>query len=174
MGVVDFLSSISGIVSSVAVVASFIVAYCVYRDSGKPYVVVFLEHDRDHECLSLVVSNLGKSAAKDIVFSDFNYSFVGNEFRNYIDTKSFLKKGIPVLVPGASRSTVILAGSMSSFADTSDQVKIAYKKKSIFRFWLKRTDYFTLDYYSFAGSVYLKSDLHRVAVALEKIAEGPA
>lgn len=49
MGVVDFLSSISGIVSSVAVVASFIVAYCVYRDSTKPYVVVFIEHDRDHE-----------------------------------------------------------------------------------------------------------------------------
>lgn len=138
MGVVDFLSSISGIVSSVAVVASFIVAYCVYRDPGKPYVVVFLEHDRDHECLSLVVSNLGKSAAKDIVFSDFNYSFVGNEFRNYIDTKSFLKKGIPMLVPGASRSTVILAGSMSSFADMSDQVKITYKQKSIFGFGSKR------------------------------------
>lgn len=73
---VDCLSSISGIVSSVAVVASFIVAYCVYRDSGKPYVVVFLEHDRDHRCLSLVVSNLGNSAAKDVTFSDFNYSFV--------------------------------------------------------------------------------------------------
>lgn len=171
---VDYLSSISGIVSSVAVVASFIVAYCVYRDSGKPYVVVFLEHDRDHGCLSLVVSNLGNSAAKDVTFSDFNYSFVGNEFRNYIETKSFLKKGIPMLVPGASRSTVILAGSMSSFADMNGQVKIAYKQKSIFRFWLKKTDCFTLDYYSFSGSVYLKSDLHRVAVALEKIAEKPA
>lgn len=79
-----------------------------------------------------------------------------------------------MLVLGSSRSTVILAGSMSSFADMNSQVKIAYKQKSIFRFWLKKIDCFTLDYYSFSGSVYLKSDLHRVAVALEKIAEGPA
>lgn len=43
-----------------------------------------------------------------------------------------------MLVPGASRSTVILAGSMSSFADMSDQVKITYKQKSIFGFGSKR------------------------------------
>ena len=62
-----------------------------------------------------------------------------------------------MLVLGSSRSTVILAGSMSSFADMNSQVKIAYKQKSIFRFWLKKTDCFTLDYYSFSGSVYLKA-----------------
>lgn len=84
------------------------------------------------------MSNLGKGVAKDVTFPGFNYSFVGNEFRNYIKTKNFLKKGIPMLVPGGSRGMVILAGSMSSFVGMNGRAKIAYKQKSFFGFGLKR------------------------------------
>lgn len=48
-------------------------------------------------------------------------------------------------------------------------MSLSYKKRSFRRFKIEKVG-FPPDYYSFSGSVYAKSDLHRLAVAVEVIA----
>lgn len=100
----------------------------------------------------------------------FDFDFVQEKYRNYVRERSFLTKGIPVLVPGDYRNTVILDGpEIRNFESVVSGVSLSYKRKGFFR---PKTEMrsFPLDYYSFCGSIYTKSDLHRLTIATEVIA----
>mgnify|MGYP004493612691 CR=1 FL=1 len=56
------------------------------------------------------VKNLGKGLAKDVKVDSFDFDLVQDKYRDYVRERSFLTKGIPVLVPEANRNTVILDG----------------------------------------------------------------
>lgn len=75
-----------------------------------------------------------------------------------------------MLVPGAYRNTVILDGpDIKNFDSIVSQVSLSYKRKGFFGLKNEKRG-FPLDYYSFCGSIYKKSDLHALRVATEVIA----
>ena len=75
-----------------------------------------------------------------------------------------------MLVPGASRSTVILCGpEIKDYDSVVSEVSISYKRKGFCGLVTEKNN-FPLDYYSFSGSIYTKSDLHKIRVATEVIA----
>ena len=86
--------------------------------------------------------------------------------------RSFVYQGIPVLVPGASRETVICAApDIKAFSEVRSTVTVTYECKG-FPFGMKKVkDKFVIDYGSFSGSVHTDSDEHRIMVATEKIAK---
>lgn len=167
----DIIGAIGGWLSAIAAFVAVYVALYVNHDAKSPQVVAFLEHDQDHGCMIFAVANYGNGIARNIAISGFDYSLVMETLRSKAEA-SFISDGIPLLVPGASRRTIILAGSeMKSFSDRNAIVEISYESKG-FPFGMKRTtEKFVLDYKSFSESVYTDSDEHRIAVAVEKIAE---
>lgn len=84
--------------------------------------------------------------------------------------KSFVAKGIPILVPGAKRTTVVAAGKiMTELGDKSSDIHVAYEELGFFGKKKQVEEVFTLDYTSFAGSLYAQSDTYLIRRALEKI-----
>ena len=75
-----------------------------------------------------------------------------------------------MLAPEAYRNTVILDGpDIKNFDSVVSQVSISYKRKCLLGLKSEKR-IFPLDYYSFCGSIYKKSDLHKLRVAIEVIA----
>ncbi len=169
MCVWDLIGEIASIASCLAGIVAVWVAIYVHYDSKRPAIVAYLEHDRDHGCIYLVVSNQGNGIAYDVKITDFDYSLVESEHQE-MARKSFLSRGIPVLVPNASRNTIIQAGAgMRECADKSGVIKLSYKEKGMLRKRHECTDEFVLDYYSFSGSIYVQSDLHEMKNAIKHI-----
>ncbi len=71
-----------------------IVALYVDCDAKLPDVVAYLEHDRDHSCLNLVVKNVGKGVACNITINSFDYSIVDANMTSLLK-QSFIKRGFP-------------------------------------------------------------------------------
>lgn len=168
----DVIEAIGGWLSGVAAFVAVYVALYVNHDAKSPQVVAYLEHDQDHGCMSFVVANYGGGIARNIVIKGFDFSLVMETLRSKAEA-SFIENGIPLLVPGASRRTIILAGpEMKSFSERNALVEVSYKSKG-FPFGVKKTtEKFVLDYKSFSEAVYTDSDLHRIMTAVEKIAKG--
>lgn len=60
---------------------------------------------------------------------------------------------------------------LSEFSDSSNEITLRYRVRS---FWGRQKtveDRCALDYYSFAGSTYTKSDMHEIAHRLENISK---
>lgn len=70
-----------------------------------------LEFDIDESIVYLIVQNLGNGVAYDIHFSAYDESFFMDQFRPHV-LESFVAKGIPLLVPGSKRSTIVAGGRM--------------------------------------------------------------
>jgi hypothetical protein len=165
------ISIASQIASTAAAIAAVFVALYVHHDSKTAQVVAYLEHDRDHGAMLLMVKNFGSGIARDIEIDGFDCPTSDNKLGGYI-AKSFIFRGIPMLVSGASRSTVIMSGKdLSEFSDSRNEITLKYCVRS---FWGRQKtveDRCVLDYYSFAGSTYTKSDIHEIAHRLESIAK---
>ena len=165
------ISIVIQIASTAAAIVAVFVALYVHHDSKTAQVASYLEHDRDHGAMLLIVKNFGSGIARDIEIDGFDCPTSDNKLSEYI-AKSFIVRGIPMLVPGASRSTVILCGrDLSEFSDSSNEITLRYHVRS---FWGRRKtveDKCVLDYYSFAGSTYTKSDMHEIAHRLGGIAK---
>lgn len=157
------------VVSCIAAVAAVIVALRSIYESKLPDVVVYLEHDRDNSCMNLVVKNFGKGIARNISMNGFDYSMADPGMVQQLK-HTFIERGIPVLVPGASRSTVIQGGtSMKSHSEDACNVTVAYTE-SAFPFGTKTfSETFVLDYYSFSSSLYTKSELYEIKEELGSI-----
>ena len=159
------------IASTAATIAAVFVALYVHHDSKTAQVAAYLEHDRDHGAMLLMVKNFGSGIARDIEIDGFDCPTSDKRLSEYI-AKSFIVRGVPMLVPGASRSTVILCGrDLSEFSDSSNEIVLKYHVRS---FWGRQKtveDRCVLDYYSFAGSTYTKSDMHEIAHRLEDISK---
>lgn len=118
--------------------------------------------------MHLVVKNCGNGVARNVRLSGFDYSMADKDMTKLLEN-SFVERGIPVLVPGAERSTTIQAGSsMRGHEDDSCIVTVSYDEKSFLRLSKRMREEFTLDFYSFSGSMYVVSDIHEIKKELVK------
>ena len=126
--------------------------------------------------MNLVLENFGKGIARDIKIDDFDAEMVQESFRDLV-MKSFPSKGVSMLAPSSKRITALAVGEeMKNLADKSCTATISYAIPSWpFSNRIRRVkNSFSLDYYSFNGSLYSQSDKHQVKVAVEKIAKSAA
>lgn len=166
----DCVSFAVNVLTMAGTVAAVFVALYLYWAAQRPDIIAFLSHDRDNGCVLFVVENVGKGVAEDVKIGSFDFDLVQEKYRDFVRERSFLTKGIPVLVPGDLRSTVILDGpEIKDFDSVVSQVSLSYKRKGFCGPKLENRS-FPLDYYSFCGSLYTKSDLHKLRVATEVIA----
>lgn len=158
------------VLAAFGAIAAVFVSIYLYWAAQRPDVIAYLSHDRDNGCVLFEVKNLGKGVAEDVNIDSFDFGLVQEKYRNYVRERSFLTKGIPVLVPEAYRNTVLLDGpEIKNFDSVVSQVSLSYKRKGFFG---QKTEKrcFPLDYYSFCGSIYKKSDLYKLRIAAEVIA----
>lgn len=150
-----------------AILAVVVTLYVCYRNE-RPEVVAYLEYDIDHSSVNFVVANVGKGVARDIELTGFDFDLVQSGVMRKAVQHGFISNGIPLLVPGASRQTVVGAGqSLKELQNARCVVTVSYQWNRRIGKGKKAED-FVLDYYSFSGSLYTKSDLHEVKQSLEK------
>ena len=158
------------VLAAFGAIAAVFVSLYLYWAAQRPDIIAYLSHDRDNGCVLFEVKNLGKGVAMDVKIDSFDFDLVQDKYRDFVRERSFITKGIPVLVPEAYRNTVILDGpEIKNFDSIVSQVSLSYKRKGFFGLKTEKRS-FPLDYYSFCGSIYKKSDLHALRVATEVIA----
>ena len=163
----EILNLVVELIGIAATIATVIVALYVCYRSERPEVVAYLDYDIDHSSVNFVVANVGKGVARDIVLAGFDFDLVEPAMREIVH-HGFISNGIPLLVPGASRQTVVGAGkSLKELQDARCVVTVSYQWNRRIGKGKKAED-FVLDYYSFSGSLYTKSDLHEIKQSLEK------
>lgn len=167
-----FIQTIVEAISAIAGIFAVCMAIWTVQESRRPQVAVFLEHDRDVASVRLVVKNFGNGIARNIRFSNFDFSAVQAELKTEIE-KGFLTNGIPVLVPEASRDTVLFAGqsALKEHDDFMTTVTVTYEEKGLLGRKKTVSDYFELDAISFYGSIYSKSDAYLTRIAIQSIAD---
>lgn len=161
---------IVNVIAAGGALAAVFVSLYLYWAAQRPDIVAYLSHDRDNGCVLFEVKNFGRGFAEDVEIESFDFDLVQDKYRDYVRERSFLTKGIPVLVPEAYRNTVILDGpDIKNFDSIVSRVSISYKRKGLLGLKTEKR-VFPLDYYSFCGSIYKKSDLRKLRVAIEVIA----
>ena len=151
----------------VSLVALFITVRAYYQ-SGLPQIVVHIEADPDKNVFLFIVENTGKGVAFELSFSEIDSSIYDEKTVNYIKD-TFIERGIPILVPGGIRSTVISGPSGKLLESKASPVVVSYYVKGFIRSRKKMQETFILDYSSLIGSLIVKSDNHQVKIAIEKI-----
>ena len=135
-------------------------------------IVAFLEHVRDKSCVLFVIENFGTGVASNIEIGGFDYALVGEREKENVE-RSFVETGIPMLVPGVRRDTLLLGGvnEMRKRLDVSCSATLRYSERGLLGRPKRREEEFLLDMGSFAGSLYMMSDFHKMVVATESMAE---
>lgn len=148
------------------------IAVWTVHDSRRPQPVAFLEHVRDKSCVLFVIENFGTGVASSIEISGFDYALVGECEKENVE-RSFVETGVPMLVPGARRDTLLLGGAddMRKRLGASCAVTLSYSERELLGRPKRREEEFLLDMGSFAGSLYTMSDFHKMVVATESMAE---
>lgn len=148
------------------------IAVWTVHESRRPQPVAFLEHVRDKSCVLFVIENFGTGVASNIEIGGFDYALVGEREKENVE-RSFVETGIPMLVPGARRDTLLLDGAneMRKRLDVSCSVTLRYSERGLLGRPKRREEEFLLDMGSFAGSLYMMSDFHKMVVATESMAE---
>ncbi len=142
----DLANTIAAWGSCAAAIVAVIVALYVSYKAELPEVVAYLKYDRDHVYMYLVVKNCGNGVARNVKLSGFDYDMADAKMAKLL-RKSFVERGIPVLIPGAERSSTIQAGnSMCEHKDDSCVVTVSYDdEKSFLRRSKTVSEDFTLD-----------------------------
>ena len=153
-------------VSAIAAIAAVVVSIVVFADSKKPDIIAYLKFDFDHRALFFIVENVGKGVAKEITITGFDTAVVKKELREKFDS-SFVIRGIPMLVPGDKRGAIINCGSIEEPDYIDEKISVSYKYKW-YIFNKKKTAQFSLDYYSFFGSLYVRSELREIRSWVER------
>ena len=165
----DQASNWATVVATIISVVSLWVAIWVNYDAKRPQVIATFEFDSDKNIVYLVVQNLGGSAAYDVRFFKYDEEIFMDQFRPHV-LKSFVTKGIPILVPGSKRSTIVAGGRiMDAMQDMSSDVTVTYRERGLIRKRVEVSEEFTLEYSSFSGALYTDSETKRVRKALEKM-----
>lgn len=164
-------SVVCNMLSSIGTVAAVFVAIYIYLVDKRPDVVCYLDVDSDQGFLSFNVTNYGNSGARNIQIGGFDYSFCQSELKNKV-MQTFVSRSIPCLVPNTSRKTIICITNwaVDNLADKRCVAAVSHERNGLFGGLGKEKESFILDYYSFANSLYAKSERHLSRVALEKIA----
>lgn len=157
------------VVATIISVVSLWVAIWVSHDAKRPQVIATFEFDSDKSIVYLVVQNLGGGAAYDVRFSGYDEEIFMDQFRPHV-LKSFVTKGIPILVPGSKRSTIVAGGRiMDAMQDMSSEVTVTHRERGLIRKRVEVSEEFTLEYSTFSGALYTDSETKRVRKALEKM-----
>ena len=167
---INFLSAFGGLIGGIGSIAAVWAALYVSYKAGLPHIVSYLDVDEDHNCMYLVVENCGAGVAYDVHFLDFDDSVIQENLRDIART-SFIHHGIPILVPGKTRRTLVAAGRIQDkMEDCSARVTIVHTEKSMyFRREKKVKEHTILEYRSYMGSVYTPSDIHEIKVTMDKL-----
>lgn len=164
-------SLIINIIAAVGAILAVATALYVHWDSSSPDVQLFLESDTEKGCSSLVIMNFGAKPAYDVEIVGFDFALVQPELLAKAKS-SFIAKGIPMLAPGQRRNTIIVENRYAAehFSDACVRGEAIYKKKSFLGKRKIRSSY-VLDYYSFANSLYIDSDIYQIRKALKSISD---
>lgn len=167
--------SMSDVITSfmaLASVAAVLTTLYVFHKQQEPRIVVFLESDTDNGAVELVVRNDGKSAARNIRLPLFDWEMAQLNDLSTIKG-SFITRGIPMLAPGCERRTILCTTGYAGKKLQDKEViqHVDYERRSLLNGWTDCWDDFTLDYYSFAHSVYFESDVHQSRVAVQNISK---
>lgn len=128
-----------------------------------------LEFDSDENIVYLIVQNLGNGVAYDIHFSAYDESIFMDQFRPHV-LESFVAKGIPLLVPGSKRSTIVAGGRMmDEMLEKTSALTVSYSERGLIRKRVRVEEDFILEYSSFSGALYTDSETKRMRRALEKM-----
>lgn len=148
------------------------IAVWTVHESRRPQPIAFLEHVRDKSSVLFVIENFGTGVASNIEISGFDYALVGERERKKVKC-SFVETGIPMLVPGARRDTLLLSGAddMGKRLGVSCAVTLCYSERGLLGRTKHREEEFLLDMGSFAGSLYMMSDFHDMVVATKSMAK---
>lgn len=166
--ILNAIGNIGTIVAAIVSVFALVVALRANYRAELPQIMCYLDFDKDKSSVSLVVSNFGNGVARDITLANFDEEIVQDRFWKHLK-KSFITKGIPILVPNAARSTTIAANPMTNLFDKSSPVTISYSVKGFMRRNKRISEEFVLDYSSFSGALYTISDQHKTLQTLQKI-----
>lgn len=165
------IGTIVDVASAAAAITAVVVALYVSHRSERPDVIVYLEHSLDRTMVELVCANLGKGVARDISFKGIDVELVQKQHREQFE-KSFVRTGIPVLVPGGSRRTAIaVGGSLAAMKDVKAVATVSYYRKGMLCDRKREAEEFLLEYKSFSGNIGVKSDIHEMKLELQKIAK---
>ena len=170
----DFVSimqvgaEIATIVATVISMVSLWLAIKIYLEARKPHVVAGIECDTDAGVLFLVLQNLGECAAYDVAFPEFDEAIVDVEWRPHV-ANSFLKTGIPLLLPAAKRTIAITSlRRLNDNPEATTNFVISYRERGLGGRKKRVQESFVLDCASFTGGLYVKSDLFRLRNAVER------
>ena len=162
-------SNWSSVTATIISAVSLWVAIWVNHNTKRPQIIATFEFDSDKNIVYLVVQNLGGAAAYDVRFSGYDEDIFMDQFRPHV-LKSFVTKGIPILVPGSKRSTIVAGGRiMDAMQDMSSEVTVTYREHGLIRRRIEVSEEFILEYSSFSGALYTDSETKRVRKALEKM-----
>lgn len=167
----EVLTLVIAAVGAVAAVTAVFAALYVSYQAAVPKVVVHIEGDVDNSAYYLVISNFSNGVTRNVRLENFDYSVVAETYRDLV-SDSFLDHGIPMLVPSASRRTIIAAGGcMDDLKNQACNVTVAYEKGRWIRRKKRRTvrEEYLLDCSAFAGSLFSSSDMHLIRRELEKM-----
>lgn len=161
----DWATVAATIISAV----SLWIAILVNHDAKRPQIMAWFEFDSDENIVYLIVQNLGNGAAYDIHFSAYDESIFMDQFRPHV-LESFVAKGIPLLVPGSKRSTIVAGGRMmDEMLEKTSALTVSYSERGLIRKRVRVEEDFALEYSSFSGALYTDSETKRIRRALEKM-----
>lgn len=168
MDAVSCIAATAGVCSAIAATASAIIAKLVYRSSVDPYVVAYL-HIED-VTLYLVVENIGSSPALDVSFKMSGNLTRGDDFASYFG-KSFVYKGIPVLMPGYSLKTAVgVAMDYEDECEEAPSISVSFKRRAHGP-WKSETAAYPLDWTPFTAIVSTESSRESMEKELTRAAK---
>lgn len=167
----EVFGTIGTMASAFVSILALIVAIRVNHQAGLPQIIAYIDIDHDKNAVSFIVSNVGRGVAYNVSLSGFDNEIISERFRDDVH-KSFISKGIPILVPGASRKTIIAAGRiMDEMGERVSPITVTYFERGMLRKRKKVCEEFILDYVSLTGSIYTPSDEHEICNAIKKMSQ---
>lgn len=165
----DWASDWATVAAAIISAVSLWIAILVNHDAKRPQIMARLEFDSDENIVYLIVQNLGNGVAYDIHFSAYDESIFMDQFRPHV-LESFVAKGIPLLVPGSKRSTIVAGGRMmDEMLEKTSALTVSYSERGLIRKRVRVEEDFILEYSSFSGALYTDSETKRMRRALEKM-----
>lgn len=169
---VDVVQIVATVITATIGFFTVWVALYVSWSSKWPDVMVYFEANRDDGITELVVRNFGSGVSYDVEISGFDVDVIQEKYRDNVRL-TFVKNGVPMLVPGAERRTIVFENDWAkdSLRATKMTVGVSFKRKTLFRRLKRMSMRCVLDYDSYAYAVYKHTVGKEVADSLKSIAK---
>ncbi|EEA89648.1 hypothetical protein [Collinsella stercoris] len=168
----DVVQIVATVVTAVIGFLTVGVALYVSWSAKWPDVMVYFEANKDDGITELVTKNFGIGVAYDVRIDGFNVGVIQKEYQDNVK-QTFVQNGIPMLVPGAERRTIVFENDWAKDALRTTQmtVQVSFERRSLFRTRRKMSMSCILDYDSYAYAVYKHTVRKEMADSLKSIAE---